>query len=137
MRFSREVNFMYSQLVRQHFECPQYIGQLFPGPQTFVGEVFIRGGDRIKLGIATENTYIKDIRHQVYGCPAMIACMSWLAAEILHKEYEDVRQYTASYINAALSLPEHKYRCALLAEQVLEKVLDEWYNSLQVGSSHE
>jgi nitrogen fixation NifU-like protein len=119
----------YSPQLLQHFRNPQYVGKLAAAPGVYAAEVAIPSGDQVRLGIATENGCIKDIGYQVFGCPAMIASMSWLASELINKDYLQATKLNAAKINQALSLPPNKYRCALLAEQVLEKVLEEWYNA--------
>ncbi|MFI4955215.1 MAG: iron-sulfur cluster assembly scaffold protein [Gammaproteobacteria bacterium] len=119
----------YSALLLQHFHHPQYAGRLASGPGVYEAQVSIPSGDQVRLAIATENSHIKDIRYQVFGCPATIACMSWVATELINQDFMHAKQVTAASIQAALSLPAHKYRCALLAEQALEKVLQQWYNA--------
>ena len=119
----------YSSLLLQHFQHPQYVGQLPAAPGVYEADITSPSGEQVKLAIATEDAHIKDIRYQVYGCPAMIACMSWLAAELHKKNFLQAKHYNAAKIREALSLPPNKFRCALLAEEALEKVLMEWYNA--------
>ena len=119
----------YSSLLLQHFHHPQNVGLLANAAGVYVVHASLASGDKVKLAVATENSCIKDIRYQVWGCPAMIACMSWMTTELLHQDFLHAKQMNAARINTALSLSSNKYRCALLAEEALEKVLLQWYNA--------
>lgn len=118
----------YSALLLHHFHHPQYVGQISPGPGVYESQTSIVSGERVRLAIAVENGLIQDARYQVYGCPVMIACMSWLASKLIKQSFVDVKCITASTLNTALDLPAHKYRCAVLAAEALEKVCEQWYN---------
>jgi NifU-like protein involved in Fe-S cluster formation len=110
----------YSKMVLQHFSDPQYVGELALADNVYVAEAFA-GGDKVKLFVSVEDNCIRDVRYQVYGCPAMIACMSWLACELRGKT---VHEISALRMAEVLELPAHKRHCAVLAEEVLRKVIE-------------
>jgi len=111
----------YSALVLQHFAAPQFVGELPPAPNVLVTEVFA-GGKKVKCFVAVADNCIIDFRYQVYGCPAMIACMSWMASELIGKTVIEAQKMTAAEITEILELPVHKQHCAVLAETVLKKI---------------
>ena len=126
----------YSPLLLQHFHHPQYVGELAPDVNVFTAQAAISGGDKVQLSISIRN-HIQDIAYQVYGCPAMIACMSWLATQLIHQNVQVAQEIKAAKMGHALGLPNHKLRCALLAEQVLKKVLkdSEGFNLVDAAST--
>lgn len=114
----------YNDLLLKHFNEPNYIGQLSAGENVYYAEAGISGGDKVNLSMhITVDGKIDDVRYQVKGCPAMIASMSWIASEVIGGNILSVKETMAENIIEVLELPAHKQRCALLAEEVLQKII--------------
>lgn len=114
----------YGILLLEHFRHPKQVGQIPAAPNVYKAEAAIPGGDKVQLFIqVSPQGIIDDIKYQVQGCPSTIACMSWMASELLGQPVEDARHLTPGQIKAGISVPTPKSRCALLASQVLQKTL--------------
>ena len=120
---------MYSEILLTHFRQPQYVGELLQAPDVYRALVEIATGDKVQLDMAIQNAIITDVRYQVYGCPAMIACLSWIAGELIDKPCALAEQITAQEISLVLAMPAHKFRCALLAETALQDVMQQYRNT--------
>jgi nitrogen fixation protein NifU and related proteins len=116
----------YSELLLQHFHHPKNVGKLSVGENIYHAESDVSGGDKIHLYINVNvDGKIADVRYQVKGCPATIACMSWMSNELIGRNILDVKEVTAAKMIQALDLPSHKQRSALLAEEILHKILSQ------------
>lgn len=114
----------YGTLLLEHFRHPKQVGHIPAASNVYKAEASIPGGDKVKLFIQVSSEgIIDDIKYQVQGCPSTIACMSWMASELLGKPVEEARRLTPGQIKAGISVPTPKSRCALLASQVLQKTL--------------
>jgi nitrogen fixation NifU-like protein len=120
----------FSEMVLNNFRHPHYVGELSVAPNVYRVFVEIASGDKVQLDVAIHNAIITDVRYQVYGCPAMIACMSWLATELMNKPCALAEQITAQEISLTLALPARKFRCALLAETAMQEIMQQYRSTL-------
>ncbi len=113
---------MYSEQLKQHFYQPQYCGK-FTGENPQI--ITLKAGDS-SSGCLMEFALlmsaagmIEDIKWQVQGCPASIACLSYVASELINQPQEQMSQITAQSIIEALDLAPHKQYSAYMIEKML------------------
>ena len=78
------------------------------------------------LALRVRNAIVSEGRFETYGCPAAIACGSWLMKWIEGKTTGEAGELTASDLSVALGgLPLGKEHCADLTIQALRSALSE------------
>ncbi|MDX1497202.1 MAG: aminotransferase class V-fold PLP-dependent enzyme [Salinisphaeraceae bacterium] len=91
----------------------------------------------LQLQARIENECIADTRFQVYGCVSAIACGAWLAQWLIGKSLDELNTLQASDIDTALALAPVKRHCALLAEDGLRIIEQEWRQSINTTNTAE
>jgi nitrogen fixation NifU-like protein len=106
---------MYSEAATDHFHHPRHVGVLEDA--TVVGRQGTPGqGPHMVLYLRLEADRIADARFQTYGCPAAIACGSWLSEWVIGRTKEEALLLSASQVNEGLGgLPLGKEHCPPLA----------------------
>ena len=116
---------MFNSPVLAYVLDPYHQGELLQadviGQQGFVGE-----GPFMILALRVQNAVIREGRFETYGCPAAIACGSWLMKWIEGKTTDEASEITASDLSVALGgLPLGKEHCAELTIDALRCALHE------------
>jgi nitrogen fixation NifU-like protein len=84
-------------------------------------------GDVIKLQIKVdENGKISDAKFKTFGCGAAIASSALMTDWTLGKTLEEVKTIKNKDIADHLSLPPVKLHCSVLAEEALEKAVENY-----------
>ena len=116
---------MFNSIVLSHVLEPYHQGELpvadAIGQQGFLGE-----GPFMIVALRVQNGRVSQGHFQTYGCPAAIACGSWLMKWIEAKTTEEAGQLEASDLIIALGgLPLGKEHCAELTICALRCALRE------------
>lgn len=78
---------------------------------------------RLELDRSAEPPRIRAARFKAYGCPATIACASWVADWLQARALDEAAALGNAEIITALALPALKVRCAVIAERALADAL--------------
>ena len=121
---------LYSEKVMDHFRNPRNVGVLEDA--NAVGEVGnAKCGDIMKMYLKIEDDIVKDVKFETFGCGSAIASSSMATELIKGKPLEEVKKLTNQAVTDALDgLPAHKLHCSVLAEEAIQKALEE-YSSRQ------
>jgi nitrogen fixation protein NifU and related proteins len=119
--------FEYSEKVIEHFRNPKNAGVIEDA--NGVGEIGDPNcGDFMKVFIKVEDEIVKDVKYQIKGCPASIACASAMTELAMGKSLEDAMFITDDDIVAALDgLPEFKVHCSALGASGLAHAIMDYY----------
>ncbi len=106
----------YSPKVFDHFFNPRNNGVLEDA--NGIGETGDPGcGDYLKVYVRIEDDIISDIKYQIKGCPAAIACASALTELVMGRTVEEALQVSDDQIIEYIDgLPEFKAHCSALGE---------------------
>ena len=124
----------YSQRVVRRFEKvlknPQAhnVGRLDPEASN-VGTGMVGApacGDVMRLQIDVNNDVIKDVKFKTYGCGSAIASSSELVNLLVGKTLKQAQDITNTQIAETLSLPPIKIHCSILAEEAIEKAIEDY-----------
>ena len=124
----------YSQRVVRRFEKvlknPQAhnVGRLDPEASN-VGTGMVGApacGDVMRLQIDVNNDVIEDVKFKTYGCGSAIASSSELVNLLVGKTLKQAQDITNTQIAETLSLPPIKIHCSILAEEAIEKAIENY-----------
>ena len=124
----------YSQQVVQRFEKvlknPQAhnVGRFNPeDPNIGTGMVGAPAcGDVMRLQIDVTDDVIKNVKFKTYGCGSAIASSSELVNLLVGKTLKQAQDITNKQISETLSLPPIKIHCSILAEEAIEKAIENY-----------
>lgn len=113
----------YTDIVIEHFENPRNSGSM--ADPDGIGEIGDPGcGDFLKVFIRVENNIITDVKYQIKGCPASIACASIMTELAIGKNLDDAMMIeNEDIVNALGGLPEHKLHCSNLGASGLKEAI--------------
>jgi len=113
----------YTKTVIDHFEEPRNWGTMTnPDGTGEIGDPSC--GDFLKVFIRVENNIITDIKYQIKGCPASIACASIMTELAMGKDLDEAMMIENEDIVKALGgLPEHKLHCSNLGASGLQEAI--------------
>ena len=83
-------------------------------------------GDVMRLQIDVEHDKIKDVRFKTYGCGSAIASSSELVNLLVGKTLKQAQDITNKQKSETLSLPPIKIHCSILAEEAIEKAIENY-----------
>ena len=124
----------YSEQVVQRFENvlknPQAhnVGRFNPeDPNIGTGMVGAPAcGDVMRLQIDVTDDVIKNVKFKTYGCGSAIASSSELVNLLVGKTLKQAQDITNKQISETLSLPPIKIHCSILAEEAIEKAIENY-----------
>lgn len=118
---------LYSEKVMDHFRNPRNVGVIENADG--VGEVGnAKCGDIMKIYLKIENDIIKDVKFETFGCGSAIASSSMATELIKGKPVSEAMSLTNKAVTEALGgLPAHKLHCSVLAEEAIQKALQDYY----------
>ena len=119
---------LYSEKVMEHFLNPRNVGIIEDADG--IGEVGnAKCGDIMKMYIKVEDDKIKDVKFETFGCASAIASSSMATELIKGKPVSEAMQLTNKAVAEALDgLPDYKMHCSVLAEEAIQKALDDYYS---------
>lgn len=109
------MNFMqYSPKVSDHFMNPRNVGIIEDADGIgAVGDPDC--GDHLKVYLKVENDMVKDIKYQIKGCPAAVACASAMTELVMGKPIQEAMLVSDDQIIEHIDgLPEFKIHCSAL-----------------------
>jgi len=122
---------LYSDKVMDHFKNPRHMGEIEnPSGVGRVGNPVC--GDLMELQIKVEKNalgedYISDAKFQTFGCTAAIATSSILTDLVIGKTIDEAMKVTNQAVVEALDgLPPVKRHCSVLAEEALQKAIEDY-----------
>ena len=83
-------------------------------------------GDVMRLQIDVDSDIIKDVKFKTYGCGSAIASSSELVNLLVGKTLKQAQDITNTQIAETLSLPPIKIHCSILAEEAIEKAIENY-----------
>ena len=118
---------LYSEKVMDHFRNPRNVGVIEDADG--VGEVGnLKCGDIMKIYLKVEDSIIKDVKFETFGCGSAIASSSMATEMIKGRPVSEAMELTNKAVAEALDgLPAHKLHCSVLAEEAIKKALEDYY----------
>jgi len=118
---------LYSEKVLEHFRNPRNVGIIEDA--NGIGEIGDPScGDFLRVFIKVQDDRIVDVKYQIRGCPAAIACASVMTELAMGKHIEDALFLQDEDVVFALEgLPEYKLHCSVLSISALKKALVDYY----------
>ena len=83
-------------------------------------------GDVMRLQIDVKDDIIKNVKFKTYGCGSAIASSSELVNLLVGKTLKQAQDITNTQIAETLSLPPIKIHCSILAEEAIEKAIENY-----------
>ncbi len=123
----------YSEKVIEHFKNPKNVGMMEDA--NGIGEIGDPDcGDFMKVFVRVEDGILRDVKYQIKGCPASIACASAMTELAMDKPLDDALFITDDDIVAALDgLPEFKVHCSALGASGLKMALTDYFERSTKG----
>jgi nitrogen fixation NifU-like protein len=117
----------YSDKVREHFRNPKNAGVIEDA--NGIGEIGDPDcGDFMRVYIKIEDDVVSDVKYQIKGCPASIACASAMTELAIGKPLDDAMTLTDDDIVEALDgLPEFKVHCSALGASGLQMAIIDYF----------
>jgi len=117
---------MYNDTVMDHFKNPRNTGEL-PDADG-IGQVGNPAcGDVMRLFIKVRDNHLADIRCQVFGCAAAIACASAASEMVMGKPLDEAAKLTRDEVAVYLKgLPEQKMACSNLAPDAIRAAIEDY-----------
>ena len=122
---------LYSDKVMDHFRNPKNVGVLEDA--NGIGEVGnAKCGDIMKMYLKIEDDIIQDVKFETFGCGSAIASSSMATELIKGKPVSEAMQLTNKAVAEALDgLPAYKMHCSVLAEEAIQKALEDYHSRQQ------
>jgi len=119
----------YSKEVMDLYENPKNVGNLDENSED-VGTSIVGApscGDVIKLQIKVdESGNIKDAKFKAFGCGAAIASSALITDWVQGKSLEEAKSIKNEDVAEHLSLPPVKAHCSVLAEEAVNKAIENY-----------
>jgi nitrogen fixation protein NifU and related proteins len=116
----------YSPIVLDHFQHPRNLGDL-ADPDAVAEVENPACGDRTRLAIRIRDGRVAEARFRTEGCPAAIAASSMTTELILGRTLEEAGTLRDQDVTRALGgLPRNKQHCSVLAEDVIQAVIEDY-----------
>ena len=118
----------YSDKVIEHYEKPRNVVSLDSADDS-VGTGLVGApecGDVMKLDLKLEGDVIADVKFKTYGCGSAIASSTMFVEMLKGKTIEEAKQIKDKEIADALELPPIKLHCTLLAEEGINRAIENW-----------
>lgn len=121
---------MYSKKVLDLYNNPENVGKLDENDQN-VGTSVVGApecGDMIKLQIKVdpETNVIVESKFKAFGCGAAIASSSLITNMVKGKTLDEASKIKNSDVANELALPPVKVHCSVLAEEAVNKAIEDY-----------
>lgn len=119
---------LYSETVMDHFRNPRNVGVIENADG--VGEVGNPVcGDIMKIYLKIEDSIVRDVKFETFGCGSAIASSSMATELIKGKPLSEALALTNKAVTEALGgLPAHKLHCSVLAEEAIRSAVKDYYD---------
>lgn len=119
----------YSEKLMEIYSNPKNVGSLDETDEN-VGTSVVGApscGDVIKLQIKVDNNgKIEDAKFKTFGCGAAIASSALITDWVQGKTLDEAKQIKNEDVAEYLSLPPVKAHCSVLAEEAIEKAIENY-----------
>ncbi|MBN1685991.1 MAG: iron-sulfur cluster assembly scaffold protein [Spirochaetales bacterium] len=127
---SEDFNWMYSEVVKDHFINPRNVlgdeNAFAADGKGVVGN--IKCGDQMLIVIKVNDGIISDCKWKTYGCASAIASTSILSQAVIGMTLEEAYHVKPKDIADRLGgLPEHKIHCSVLGDKALRAAIEDYY----------
>lgn len=92
-------------------------------------------GDVMRIQLLVEDNTIQDVKFKTYGCGSAIASSSKLVELLIGKTLQEAREVKDRDIANALQLPPIKIHCSVLAEDAIQKAIEDYEQRQQIQTS--
>ena len=92
-------------------------------------------GDVMKLDLKLEDNTIKDVKFKTYGCGSAIASSTMFVDMLKGLTIDQAKEIKDKEIAEALDLPPIKLHCSVLAEEAINKAIENWENKKSVEAA--
>lgn len=118
---------LYSAKVLDHFRKPRNVGAM--DDASGVGEMGDPSrGDFLRVYIKVEDDIVRDVKYEIRGCPAAIACASAMTELSIGRNLDDAMMIAENDIVQALDgLPEFKVHCSALGAAGLRTAIMDYF----------
>ena len=82
--------------------------------------------DVMKLQLKIKDNIITDVKFKTYGCGSAIASSTMFVDMLKGKTIQNANQIKDKDIAEALDLPAIKLHCSVLAEEAIQKAIQNW-----------
>ena len=124
------MDWIYSDIVKQHFTDPQNVllEDEASWPNDGRGQTGnIKCGDQMLMLLRIKDDVILDCRWKTYGCASAIASTSMLSGTIIGMNIRDAYNIKPEDLVKKLGgLPEHKIHCSVLGDKALRAAIDDY-----------
>ena len=119
---------LYSEKVMDHFRNPRNVGVIEDA--NGIGEVGnAKCGDIMKMYLKIDDDTITDVKFETFGCGSAIASSSMATELIKGRSVSEAMALTNQAVAEALDgLPDYKMHCSVLAEEAIQKALEDYYS---------
>ena len=108
----------YSARVRQLFDAPAHAGRLESALSASIEEQ----GVRIRLSAEVDNSEIRALRFEAWGCPHVIAAAEEVCASLEGKPVSGLLEFSAAGLMQSLSVPTEKTGRILVVEDAVRSL---------------
>ena len=129
-----EVNWNYSEIVKEHFFNPHNVLKITEEEYNADGIGYVGSpacGDMMKIYIKVKNNKIIDLKWKTFGCASAIGSTSILSDMVtkdggmnLKKAYEITPE---DIIKKLGGLPSNKIHCSVLGDKALKEAINDYY----------
>ena len=86
-------------------------------------------GDIMKMYLKIDDDTITDVKFETFGCGSAIASSSMATELIKGRSVSEAMALTNQAVAEALDgLPDYKMHCSVLAEEAIQKALEDYYS---------
>lgn len=126
----------YSEKLMEIYSNPKNVGSLDETDEN-VGTSVVGApscGDVIKLQIKVDNEgKIADAKFKTFGCGAAIASSALITDWVQGKTLEEAKQIKNQDVAEYLSLPPVKAHCSVLAEEAIDKAIENYLSKKEAA----
>ena len=134
----------YSKEVVERFESvlknpeKHSVGRFDPNDKTVItGMVGAPScGDVMKLDMKMKGDVIEDVKFKTYGCGSAIASSTMFVEMLKGKTIDEAKSIKDKDIADALQLPPIKLHCSVLAEEAIQKAIQNWEPDTMLGHNN-
>ncbi len=127
----------YSERLMELYSNPKNVGSLDESDKN-VGTSVVGApscGDVIKLQIKVDDEgKIADAKFKTFGCGAAIASSALITDWVQGKTLDEAKQIKNQDVAEYLSLPPVKAHCSVLAEEAIEKAIENYLSKKEEGT---
>ena len=83
---------------------------------------------KLQIKVADDGKTIEDAKFKTFGCGSAIAASSLATDWIINRSLDEAKEISNTEIVEELSLPPVKIHCSILAEDAIQKAIEDYRN---------